>query len=243
MKKLIEAALFISGRQLSLSELSSTLGVSPKEIKQGIEELKKDYSKRNTPLKIVEINGSYKIDLQPEYLEKVKQFAPQMDMSRALITTLSYVAYKQPVTQSELVKKFGNRIYEYVSELVKRGLIRAEPYRHTKRLSTTKKLLSYLGNEDLEKIKKAIEAAKLERKERAEFEKSQFSRVFKTRRRKKLEREVLEKELSPEDWAERIKQEKEKRRQEVLDIFDKAKRAKKKQDFEDDLDIITGKNE
>ena len=240
MKKIIEAALFISGRGLSLEELVSTLESNPADVKNAVEELRTDYNSRDTPLEIIEIDGNYKIDVRAEYLEKVKGLAPQMDMGRALLTSLSYIAYKQPISQSVLVKKFGNRIYEYVNELEKRALIRAEPHRRSKMLTTTKKLLTYLGESDLEKLKSSVEAAKIERQLKAELEKEKFTPKLRTRKKTK---EILEKELGVDEWMEKIKTQKIKQKEDAMDAHDKSKRVRKEADFEDDMDLIMGKSE
>ena len=158
MKNVLEAALFISGRWLSLNELARIVGDSPlEEVKRVLNELIEEYKRKDSALIIVEDNGKYKMDVRGEYLDRVKSLAPHMDMSSAVLKVLSYIAYKQPVKQSELVDRFGNRVYEYVRELLSRGFIKAEPCGRTRILTTTEKLLSYLGEEDAKKIRKIIE--------------------------------------------------------------------------------------
>src|SRR3989344_7121744 len=155
LRKVVEAALFIGGKFLSLEELAKFAGTNQHEkIRKAVEEIKHDYTKRDSPIQLTEEEGKFKLDVKPDYLDKVKHLAPQMDMRKAVLTTLSYLAFKQPITQAKMVKLFGNRIYEYNSELEKRGLMNRVRHKRTRMLTTTKKLEEYLGAGDLEHIRK-----------------------------------------------------------------------------------------
>ena len=145
MKKTLEAALFISGRRMDTKELADLVESDESTIVPLLDELVLEYGARNSPLEIIHELGEYKMDIDSAYLHKVKAFAPQMDMSRALVKVLSFIAYKQPVKQSIVVQRFGNRVYDYVKDLLGRGLIKADPYERTRMLSTTYKLVEYLG--------------------------------------------------------------------------------------------------
>lgn len=246
MKKLIESALFISGRKLSIQELCNLAeDTTPDTVKSSLKELQKEYSGRDSPMEITEEAGKYKMELKPEYLEKVSGLAPQMDMNRAVLTTLSYIAYKQPIKQSVLVDKFGNRIYEYVRELMQRGLVRSEPVERTRLLSTTKKLMTYLGKDDLESIKSAMDAAKTEKQLREEIRKQEEAKlqVKRTRKTKGTKLEIKPRDLGVEAWAEEVKKEKQETFEKELDTFEKKiegkkERPKKQAVFDEDLDII-----
>jgi segregation and condensation protein B len=78
---------------------------------------------------------------------------------------LALVAYKQPITQSQIVKVIGNRAYDYVKILEQRGMIRTEKHSRTKALIATKEFANYFGLESTEDLKKFF-------KEMAENEKS-----------------------------------------------------------------------
>ncbi|MFO7872194.1 MAG: SMC-Scp complex subunit ScpB [Candidatus Undinarchaeales archaeon] len=239
MKKLIEAALFISGRALTVEDLKSISGAEPEEIKSHIQEIKKEYEERNAPIELLESMDGYKFGVKSEYLPKVKDLAPQMDMGRALVRILSFVAYKQPIKQSDLVKRFGNRVYDYVKELRKRGLIRTDKHKRTKMLTTTRKLLDYLGEEDIKNIQTALKKAEEYRADKKDDSSKEFKKIFKTRRRKKKKTKIPEKDLDVDDWSGKIKKEDQKRKLKMMDELDGGrKRGRKKEELEDDLDII-----
>ena len=163
MKDLIESALFISGRRMTIEELSKldeTASVGA--IEAEINALKDEYAARESPIQITFEEGGYKMELHPKYVDHVQGLAPNMDMSHANLKILSHIAFKQPITQHELVELFGNRVYEYVRDLLHRGFITSVPHRHTRLLSTTKKLHEFLGEEDSSKIKARLLKARLE---------------------------------------------------------------------------------
>lgn len=212
MRKTLEAALFIAGRRLSLRELCSISNLDTNSVKSELSALKNEYLARNSPIEITEEADGFKMELRIDFLNKVKTLAPQMDMGRALLTTLSYIAYKQPIRQSLLVKKFGNRIYDYVKELEKRGFIHSERSKRSKLLTTTKKLLSYLGENDIQKLRNSFDAAKLEQQLQKELAQKEIEDAFapkqKTRKRKKQKDELLEKkELSVDEWSQVLEKE------------------------------------
>ena len=233
MRKTIEAALFISGRPMSIHELAAIATTSSLgKVKEELLGLKQEYKARESPIRISELeDGRFKMSLHSEYLGSVRALAPHMDMKRAVVTVLSHVALKQVVTQSELVHKFGNRVYEYVKDLEKRGLIRTEPYRHTKKIITTKKLYALLGEEDTGSVKAQLESAKTEIETELQARKDALQPVYKTRKRKK-KNEIPERDITPEEWMKKIKTDKANTLAKQMEKFEK--KSSKKDNLEDD---------
>lgn len=146
LDKTMDAALFISGRWLTLEDLgritnSGNLGV----IKEGLERLKGNYDERGGGVVILEEEGRYRMEVAPEIREKVYYLAPEPELSPALIKTLALVAYKQPIKQSEVVDTMGNRTYEYIKELRKKEFITIKKKGRTKVISTTGRFRKYFG--------------------------------------------------------------------------------------------------
>lgn len=205
----------MAGKPLTLDELCQIMQVaSRKKIQDAIEEIRMDYAKRDSPIEIVHEGESYKMEVRSEYLAKVKDLAPQMDMSRAILKILSFIAYKQPVKQSDLVEKFGNRVYDYVKELKRRGLIKAEDYSRTKRLTTTKNLLSYLGEHDGGKIKKALEHAK------QEAERERLAKEAGKKKPQGYKPPSVKKEMEIDDWISVVDHEKQKKFEKQMETFE-----------------------
>jgi segregation and condensation protein B len=153
-KKMIEAALFISDRPLSLDYLGRVSGVnSLGYVREIIENLQKDYEKRG--LEIVKTPHGWVMQVKQDLLEKVAHLTPYYDLSEGCKRTLALVAYKEPVKQSEIIKMQGNKAYSYIKSLVRRDLIRAEKSGHTKTLKLTQEFERYFG-EEKERIKEQL---------------------------------------------------------------------------------------
>ncbi len=153
-KKIIEAALFISERPLSLDYLGRVSGVnSLGYVREIIEGLQKDYEKRG--LEIVKTPHGWIMQVKQDLLERVAHLTPYYDLSEGCKRTLALVAYKEPVKQSEIIKMQGNKAYSYIKSLVRRDLIKAEKSGHTKILKLTQEFERYFGDEK-EKIKEQL---------------------------------------------------------------------------------------
>jgi segregation and condensation protein B len=145
-KKTIEAALFISGRWMRTEDLSRIVGSgSVGAVKEALKELKKEYDERMGGIRMVERDGSYRFEINPEVRDKVYYLAPEPELSPALIKTLALIAYKQPVYQSKVVEVIGNRAYEYIKELRKKEFIAIKKKGRTKLISTTGHFRKYFA--------------------------------------------------------------------------------------------------
>lgn len=169
-KALVESALFMANEPLSMKELAQIVG-NEDAVKSVIEELKKEFVKEERGIILIESKEGYQLRVKPEYVPAVRHLTPYHDLNKGLLRVLALVAYKQPITQSEIVKVIGNRAYEYVRDLESRGLIRAVKQSRTKALIATKEFASYFGLEKPEDAKKFFEKINGEIRDKAEAEK------------------------------------------------------------------------
>lgn len=146
-KALVEAALFVAGRPLSVKELSKALGIKSLDyLEKLIELLAAEYAERKSAIEIVRVLGDkYVLQLKQEYSQRVMHLMPRPDLRTGELKTLALIAYLQPVEQSKLVKLRGSQAYEHVKHLLSMGLIYAEPYERTKILGTTPKFAELYG--------------------------------------------------------------------------------------------------
>jgi len=143
-KAVIEAALFASGRILSLKELADLCGLSLERTRAMAMDLTAEYAKRSSALEIKCTGDGFVMQVRTRLAGEVVSFAPR-ELPAPLIRTLAIIAYKQPIKQSELVEIRGNKSYDHVRELVERGLINAEKKGRTKELTTTRGFADYFG--------------------------------------------------------------------------------------------------
>lgn len=166
-KRLIEAALFMSGRELSVPELKKLTGIaSAGHIKSLLDELQGDY--RESALEIFEADGSYLMKVKDGYVENVKQFAQSEAISKSALRTLSYVARHNGIMKSEVVKRIGTVVYSDVKELVENGFILQRKYGRSSKLFLTDKFRAYFEQQKPEEA--GPEVPRMAPPEEEEFE-------------------------------------------------------------------------
>jgi segregation and condensation protein B len=119
----IEAILFSVGESVECSRLADTLGITKNEVKNAAKELKKNYENDDRGIQLVEIEDSYQLVTKPEFYEDLVTIAKNPKkpvLTDAVMETLSVIAYRQPVTKSDIEKIRGvssdhavNRLIEY----------------------------------------------------------------------------------------------------------------------------------
>ncbi|BAD86151.1 predicted transcription regulator, YpuH-like family [Thermococcus kodakarensis KOD1] len=146
-KALVEAALFVAGRPLSLKELSKALGIKSLEyLEKLIELIAAEYAERKSAIEVVRVlEDKYVMQVKQEYSQRVIHLMPKPDLRTGELKTLALIAYLQPVEQSKIIKLRGSQAYEHIKRLVEMGLVYAEPYERTKLLGTTKKFAELYG--------------------------------------------------------------------------------------------------
>lgn len=142
-KRILEAALFIAARPMALAELYDVVKIPKPEIKKILESMESHYNDHG--IRLAERDGLYELSIRDEFVKHVEHLAPERDFSRATMQTLSLIAYRSPMKQSEVIEIRGNRAYDHVKELVSKGFVRSEPKGHTNLLHITKKFLDYFN--------------------------------------------------------------------------------------------------
>ncbi len=153
VERIVEAALFLAGKPMKVDELKKFAECNRQDILNAIDSLKKKYAESSIEIRST-AEDVYEMNIKDKYLRYVEALAPEKEFSPGTLKTLAYIAYKTPVKQSEVVKVRGNRAYEQISELVKRGFVSARKKGHTRELRVTKKLLKYFGLKSESELKK-----------------------------------------------------------------------------------------
>jgi segregation and condensation protein B len=157
-RKRIEAALFASGRPLSIGQLKSVAGVRKVEkVENALKELVEEYKARDTSLEIVEIGeGNYMLRVKPEYKSYIKRVGVKPMISRAALKTLTLIGLKQPVAQSKIIGFRGTHAYKQIRRLVEMGLVEASRGGRSKLLKLTPTGLSMFGARSDEELRQAL---------------------------------------------------------------------------------------
>ena len=144
---LLEAALYVAGKPLDINELCAVLGTrSKKKAKKFAATLMKEYASRNTAMEILELKDErYVLQLKAEYTPLVKKLVNRPLLSSGPLKTLSYIAYRQPITQKRVIEVRGQHAYSHIKLLKDMGLIAAERSGRSMALKTTDYFADYFG--------------------------------------------------------------------------------------------------
>ena len=157
--RLIEAALYVAGRPLDLKTLCSIVNSrSEKKVQKLARMLMKEYRKRATALEILELSDNrFVMQLKSEFSNKVKKLAIRPLLTDGPLRTLSYIAYRQPISQKQVVEVRGKHAYRHIKELVKMGLVSREKNGRNLILRTTDFFADYFGlSRDIRAMKRQL---------------------------------------------------------------------------------------
>lgn len=170
LKSAIEALLFISGSPLSLERLVGVFeDASPEEIEAQLQSLKQDYITRGAGIMLAEVAGGYQLVTRPEnatWIRKFKAVKVSTKLSRPALETLAIIAYKQPITRTEIELVRGVNIGGIARNLMERRLVKivgkkdvpGKPMLY----GTTPEFLQYFGLKDLTALPTLKEFQELE---------------------------------------------------------------------------------
>ena len=161
IKNIIEALLLSSGEPLSADRIhkiiNSKESCTKAEILEAIDSLKIDYE--NKEIEISRVASGFRIQAKSSindflniiYAEKTPKY------SRALLETLSIIAYKQPVTRGDIESIRGVSVSSSIMRtLTDRNWIKIVGYRDVPgkpaMFSTTNEFLDYFGLEKLSEL-------------------------------------------------------------------------------------------
>ena len=161
VKNIVEALLLSSGEPLSADKLhkiiNSKTSCTKADILESIDELKDDYEAKE--IEIYKVASGFRIQARSSindflniiYAEKTPRY------SRALMETLSIIAYKQPVTRGDIESIRGVSVSSSIMRtLTDRNWIKIVGYRDVPgkpaMFSTTNEFLDYFGLEKLAEL-------------------------------------------------------------------------------------------
>ncbi len=140
----VEAALFISGKFLTIQDLIMLTDINPIMLREILNKLEKRYSKG--AIQLINRNSSWKMDVSEKYNYLVNRLATgTAEFTKAEQETLAVIAYKQPVKQSVIIKIRGNKAYDHIKKFRETGLVTAKSISHTLELSLSEDFYEYFS--------------------------------------------------------------------------------------------------
>ncbi len=140
LKKQIEALVFAVQDGLTTKEIAEKLGKKEEDIEKICRQLSEEYNDRG--FRMIFESNKWKMIIEPEMTELVKEVTP-MEMPKSIVKTLATIAYFNPAIQSDIIKIRGNKAYEHIKELERRGFITSKPFGKTNKLKLTDIFFEY----------------------------------------------------------------------------------------------------
>lgn len=157
LERKVEAALFAAGKPLTLRQVARAVNKTPKTTKKTLDSIIDHYDHHG--IELIHDRDLYELRIKDDHMDDVKHLAPSQDLTRGTLQTLAVIAYRNPIKQSEIIQMRGNKAYEQLVELEKKGFISRKPFGHTNKIEITRKFLDYFGLETPEEVKMYFENA------------------------------------------------------------------------------------
>jgi len=155
----VEAALFISGKFLSLQDLIVLTDINPLMLKEILHRLEKKYT--YGAIILINKNSNWKMDVSEKYHYLINRLATgTAEFTKAEQETLAIIAYKQPVKQSIIVRIRGNKSYNHIKKFKEIGLLKAKRAGHTYQLSLSEEFYDYFHVQDKKSVLESAEDKK-----------------------------------------------------------------------------------
>lgn len=123
----LEAILFTTGKATKLADIAKVLEIGTDEVREAVSSLKEEYERENRGIRIIDLEDSCQMCTNTEFYDELIKLELQPKkprISEVQLETLSVIAYKQPVTKSEIERIRGVNSDHAVNRLIEYGLVR-----------------------------------------------------------------------------------------------------------------------
>ncbi len=161
----VEALIFCSPSPVTEKDLISTLkemfeaDVPPKDIQESIIKIRKRYESDEYSFGLVESGGGYQFLTKPAYQASIGILLKQQSkkrLSNSSLETLAIIAYKQPVTKTEVELIRGVNCDYAIQKLLEKELVeikgKADSVGRPLLYGTNQKFMDYFGINDLKEL-------------------------------------------------------------------------------------------
>lgn len=163
-KSIIEALLFVANDPLSVKTIADIIERPQYDVEVILLEIKAECERERKGYCLIQVAEGYSFVTRPEYAPYIEKLVkPRLNnLTQAALETLAIIAFKQPVTKSEIDEIRGVNSDSALSTLLARALIedagRKEGPGRPIIYRTTNDFLKYFG---LKNIKDLTEIAKI----------------------------------------------------------------------------------
>jgi len=104
LTSIIEAVLFASGKSVAIADIADKLGVTNGEVKRCLKELSEKYGEEGG-IQVLQFNNKAQLGSNPAYksgVEAVLNPIREKELTRTILECAAIIAYKQPITKTEI---------------------------------------------------------------------------------------------------------------------------------------------
>lgn len=159
LKGEIEAILFSMGESVEVSRIAEAAEISTGETEELLSEMEKDYEAENRGIRIMKLEDRYQLCTKKELypvLIRIEKHPEKANLTDVLMETLSIIAYKQPVTRTEIEKIRGVKCDHAVNKLLEYDLIqevgRLDAPGRPILFGTTEEFLRHFGTDSIDAL-------------------------------------------------------------------------------------------
>lgn len=174
MKSALETMMFVWGEPLEVKDAAEVLEADKKDIRELFRELQAEYEQEGRGIRIREVDDAFGFVTLAEndmFLKKLCTPVRVRRLSQAALEVLAIIAYRQPVTRSEIDSIRGIKSERVIDGLIDKGLVeisgRSEGVGRPLIYATTKEFLKKFGFSSLKDLPEVPEYEEM-RREREE---------------------------------------------------------------------------
>ncbi len=127
LKAAVEAVVFSIGDPVEIQTIAEALECTTKEVEETIDEIMHDCADENRGIQLIMLENSCQFVTKKEYyapLIKITSNPKKPVLTDSVMETLAIVAYRQPVTRSEIEKIRGVSSDHAVNKLIEYDLVK-----------------------------------------------------------------------------------------------------------------------
>ncbi|MGB0525912.1 MAG: SMC-Scp complex subunit ScpB, partial [Flammeovirgaceae bacterium] len=161
----IEGLIFCSANPIQVSEIKACLEemfeaeLPESDIQQAIEKLQERYQQNEYSFEVIQVGNGFQFMTKPAYQESIGillKHKSKKRLSKSALETLAIVAYKQPVTKSQLEQIRGVNCDYAVKKLLEKELLeirgKSDAIGRPLLYGTSPKFLEYFGINDIKEL-------------------------------------------------------------------------------------------
>ena len=159
LRSVIESLLFVAGRPLQIAELRRLLAVDDKRLRDAVAVLAEECEQGGRGIRLQRTSDQVQLVSAPEnarYVAALLGMPTQVKLTTAALETLAVVAYRQPITRSQIEFIRGVNSDRALASLVQYGLVvevgRAATVGRPALFGTTPEFLGQFGLTSIESL-------------------------------------------------------------------------------------------